>query len=304
MIPVLLLVSLAVFMLLALIPGDPAVTLAGGENATPESIARVRERLNLDKPLVVQYLIWLGGVVRLDLGVSLISGQDIVTAIGARLPVTLTLTLAAAVVAIVIAIPLGVIPGMWPGGKLDSGSRLLSSAGLAVPNFWLAVMLVSVCAVQWKLLPPTGYILPTESFTGWLRTVTLPAIALGVVVAANLARQLRRALIDVLDSNYIRTAWAKGAGTGRVVAVHALKNAAIPAITVFGMQLGNLLGGAIIIESIFSIPGLGAYMLQGISAKDMPVVQSVVLVFVVFQMLMSLLVDISYGYLNPKVRVS
>ncbi|WP_457966987.1 ABC transporter permease [Arthrobacter sp. D1-29] len=304
MAPVLLLVSFAVFMLIALIPGDPAVTLAGGDNASPESIAAVRERLNMDEPLIVQYLIWLGGIIRLDLGTSLLSGQNIAAEIAARLPFTLSLTLAAAVVAILVAIPLGVLSGMWPGGRLDEGVRLVASAGIAVPNFWLAVMLVSLFGVQLRLFPPTGYVLPSQSFGGWLETVTLPAIALGVVVSANLARQLRRSLIEVLDSNYIRTAWAKGAGSARVVGVHALKNAAIPAVTVFGVQLGNLLGGAIIIESIFAIPGLGTYMLQAISSQDLPVVQGVVLIFVVFQLVLSLLVDISYGYLNPKVRIA
>lgn len=304
LVPVLLLVSFGVFMLLALVPGDPAVTLAGGTNASPEAIAHVRQQLHLNDPLLVQYWHWLSGVVHLDFGRSLISGVPVAHEIGSRLPVTLSLVLAAAVVAVVVGVPLGVVSGLRPGGAVDGSARVASSAGIAVPNFWLAVILVSLLSVRWKVFPPTGFTRFSASFGGWVHTVTLPAIALGVGIAASVARQLRQALIEVLDSNYVRTAWAKGAGPRRVVGVHALQNAAIPAVTVLGVQVGYLLGGAVIIEQIFSIPGLGSYMLQGITNHDLPVVQGVAMVFVVFQMLLSLLVDISYLYLNPKVRVA
>lgn len=303
-IPVLLIVSFAVYMLLALLPGDPAVVLAGGPNATPEAIAEIRERLHLNDPVILQYLRWLGDVVQLDLGESLLTGRSISEAIGQRLPVTLGLTFAASVVAMLIGVPLGIISGLFPGRAVDGIVRTISSAGLAIPSFWLAVMMVSVFAVQLRWLPPTGYVPFAESPGGWARAVTLPAIALGVALAASVARQLRRSLIEVMESNYIRTAWAKGAGTGRVVVGHALKNAAIPAVTVVGVQIGYLLGGAVIIEQIFSLPGLGSYMIQAIYATDLPVVQGVVLIFVLFQLGMSLLVDISYGSLNPKVRVA
>lgn len=304
MLPVLVLVSFAVFMLLALIPGDPAVTLAGGPSATPESVEAVRRNLNLDDPLLVQYWHWISGVVQLDLGTSMLSGQPVLEEIGARLPVTLGLTLAATVVTIAIAIPLGILSGLFPGGTADALVRTLTSTGLAIPNFWLAVIMVSYLSVEMGWFPPTGYVNPSESFSGWLQTITLPAIALGISAAASVARQLRRALIEVMDSNYVRTAWAKGAGTRRVVVGHALKNAAIPAVTVLGIHIGYLLGGAVIIEQIFAIPGLGSYMIVGITGQDLPVVQGVLLVFALFQMLMSLVVDISYGYLNPKVRVA
>ncbi len=304
LVPVLVLVSFGVFMLLALVPGDPAVTLAGGTNATPQAIAQVRAQLHLNDPLLAQYWRWLSGVVHLDFGHSLQTGAPVWHEISTRLPVTVSLVIAAAVVAVVIGVPLGVVSGLRPGGVTDGAARVTSSAAIAMPNFWLAVILVSLLSVHWKIFPPTGFIHISASFSGWLKTVTLPALALGVGLSAQLARQLRRSLIEVLDSGYIRTAWAKGAGVGRVLLVHGLKNAAIPAVTVLGVQIGYLLGGAVIIEQIFSLPGLGSYMLQGITGHDLPVVQGVALVFVAFQMGMSLLVDITYGYLNPKVRVA
>lgn len=304
MVPVLALVSFGVFMLLSLIPGDPAVTLAGGPSATPEAIAEVRERLNLDDPILLQFWDWISSVLQLDLGDSLLTGQPVATEIWNRLPVTLSLTLAATVVTVLLAVPIGIVAGLFPGGVVDGIVRTLTSAGLAIPNFWLAVLLVSYLSVQLGWFPPTGYVSPSESVTGWMQSLALPAIALGVGAAASVARQLRRALIEVMDSNYIRTAWAKGAGTRRVVVRHALKNAAIPAVTVLGVHIGYLLGGAVIIEQIFAVPGLGNYMIMGIAGQDLPVVQGVLLVFALFQMLMSLFVDISYGYLNPKVRVA
>lgn len=304
LIPVLLLVSFGVFMLVALVPGDPAVTLAGGASASPQAIANIRAQLHLNDPLIVQYWHWLAGAVHLSFGRSLLSGTPVSHEIASRLPVTLSLVMAAAIVAVAVGVPLGVASGMRPGGSLDATARVSASAAIAIPNFWLAVILVSLFSVHWKIFPPTGFTHITSSPTGWIRTVTLPATALGLAVAASVARQLRRSLIDVLDSNYVRTAWAKGAGPTRVVFLHALRNAAIPAVTVLGVQIGYLLGGAVIIEQIFSIPGLGSYMLSGITGHDLPVVQGVAMLFVVFQMGMSLLVDISYGFLNPKVRVA
>jgi peptide/nickel transport system permease protein len=304
LVPVLLLVSFGVFLLLALVPGDPAVTLAGGTNATPEAIAHVRAALHLNDPLLLQYGRWLGQVLRGNLGTSLISGQSVSGQIAARFPVTLGLVVAAAVVALVVGLPLGVLSAVRPGGAVDHGSRSLSSLALAVPSFWLAVILVSLLAVHWRVFPPTGYTAITASFSGWLKDITLPAVTLGLVVGATLARQLRAALIDALDTQYVRAAWAKGATRRAVFFRHALKNASFPVITVFAVQVGYLLGGTVVIEQIFAIPGLGTYMLQGITAHDLPVVQGVALVFALFQMVMSLAADVGYGLVNPKVRVA
>jgi peptide/nickel transport system permease protein len=303
-IPLLLVVSFGIFVLLALVPGDPAVTLAGGLNATPQSIARVRAQLHLNDPLVVQYWHWLTQVLHGNLGTSLSTNQPVAHQIATRLPVTLDLVLASAIVALVVGIPLGIISGVRPGGSLDTGARTFSTMGLAVPSFWLAVILVSVFAVHWRIFPPTGYTDLTASFSGWLKDIVLPAVTLGLLLAASIARQLRAALIDTLDTPYVRTAWAKGGTRRSVLLRHGLKNASMPVITVLGIQIGYLLGGDVIVEQIFSIPGLGSYMLNGIADKDLPVVQGVTLVFVLVQLFMSLTVDISYGYLNPKVRVA
>ena len=304
LVPVLLIVSFAVFFLLALVPGNPAITLAGGVSATPAQIAHVTAQLHLNDPLFVQYWHWLGNALHGNLGTSISTGQPVTQQIEQRFPVTFGLVVASAIVSLVVGIPVGLISGIRPQGAVDGGARTFTTLGLAVPSFWLAVLLVSIFAVHWQVFPPTGYTSITASFTGWLRDITLPAITLGVLVGATLARQLRASLIDALDTPYIRTAWAKGGTRRSVLFRHGLKNAAMPVVTVFGIQIGYLLGGAVIIEQIFALPGLGPYMLAGITDHDLPVVQGVAIVFVLFQMAMSLLVDISYGYLNPKVRVS
>jgi peptide/nickel transport system permease protein len=304
LVPVLLIVSFAVFFLLALVPGNPAITLAGGVSATPAQIAHVTAVLHLNDPLLVQYWHWLYNALHGNLGTSISTGQPVTQQIEQRFPVTFGLVVASAIVSLVVGIPVGIVSGIRPQGPVDGGARAFTTLGLAIPSFWLAVLLVSIFAVHWRIFPPTGYVSITSSFTGWLKDITLPAITLGVLVGATLARQLRASLIDALDTPYIRTAWAKGGTRRTVLFKHGLKNAAMPVVTVFGIQIGYLLGGAVIIEQIFAMPGLGPYMLSGITDHDLPVVQGVALVFVLFQMAMSLLVDISYGYLNPKVRVS
>jgi peptide/nickel transport system permease protein len=304
LVPVLLIVSFAVFFLLALVPGNPAITLAGGVSATPAQIAHVTAQLHLDDPLLVQYGRWLGNALHGNLGTSISTGQPVTQQIEQRFPVTFGLVVASAIISLIVGIPVGLISGIRPQGVVDGGARTFTTLGLAVPSFWLAVLLVSIFAVHWHVFPPTGYTSISASFTGWLRDITLPAVTLGVLVGATLARQLRASLIDTLDTPYIRTAWAKGGTRRSVLFRHGLKNAAMPVVTVFGIQIGYLLGGAVIIEQIFALPGLGPYMLAGITDHDLPVVQGVAVVFVLFQMAMSLLVDISYGYLNPKVRVS
>jgi peptide/nickel transport system permease protein len=303
LIPLLLLVTFGVYLLVALVPGDASVTLAGGESATPERIAEVKSQLHLDEPLVQQYGRWLGDAVQGDLGRSLFTHVPVSEDIADRVPITLGLVFASLVVGLVLGIPLGVVSALRPGRAVDGGARAATSLALAVPNYWLAIELVVLFAVTWKLLPPSGYVKFTDDPLEWVRHMALPAIALGVWSAASLARQLRASLIDALDSRYVRTAWAKGSGTARVVLKHAMKNAAIPVVTVLGLQIGFLLGGTVIIEQIFSIPGLGPYFIRGVTALDVPVIQGVAIVFVLFTVVLSLLVDISYGLLDPRVRV-
>ncbi len=302
--PVLLFATFGVFLLIELVPGDPSVALAGGENATEERIAEVREELRLDDPLIVRYLAWLGDTVRFDLGDSLVDGRPVLDKILNRLPITISIALSALVVGVIIGVTSGVFAGMRPGQVLDRLTVVGASIGLAVPNFLLAMIFISVFAIEYGWFPALGFTRITDSFYEWLKSVTLPAISLGLLSAATISRQLRASLIDVMSSHYVRTAWAKGSGPYRAVGKHALKNAAMPVVTVLGLQVSVLIGGSVIIEQIFSIPGLGTFLLQAVLARDLPVIQGVVIFFAILQVVLMFLVDMAYGILNPKVRVT
>lgn len=307
LIPVLLVVSFGVFMLSALVPGDAALTLAGGQSAKIEDVERIRTEMGFDDPIIEQYGRWLGDAVRFDFGRSLLADEKAPTVfeeIKERLPVTLSIIALAILFAVAIGIPLGVAAGMRPGSVVDRVCSTACTAGLAVPNFFLALLFASLFAIQLKWFPAIGFTRISEDPVEWLKSTTLPALSVGLAGAASLARQTRAALIDVMQSNYVRTAWAKGGSPMRVVGKHALKNAAIPAVTVLGLQIGGLLGGAVLVEQIFSVPGIGFYMLRALLEADLPVVQGVAIMFVLANVLVNLLVDISYGFLNPKVRVS
>lgn len=304
LIPVLFVVSIVVYGLMALVPGDPATTLAGGPNATEERIAEVRQELGLDDPFLVQYGRWLGGASHLDFGDSLVYGTSVTDAIQERLPITASIAFGAMVVGLVLGIPTGIIAGMKAGSRTDRGIITGTTLGIAVPNFWLAMMLIFVFAVKLGWFPAIGFTGITDSPWNWFKSLVLPSVSIGVFIAASLARQLRGELSDVMSRSYVRTAWAKGAPTRVVVGKHALKNACIPAVTMIGLQVSGVIGGTVIIERIFSIPGLGSYLLQAVLSTDMPVIMGVTTMFVVVYTIMSLLVDIAYGLLNPKVRVS
>jgi peptide/nickel transport system permease protein len=304
LLPLLFLVSLGVFSLTLLLPGDPAITLAGGDGASPEAIAEIRKQLRLDDPFPVRYARWLGDAVQLDFGVSLENGRPVSDELAARFPVTFGIATAAVVVALLVGVPAGVLGGLRPGSAIDRLGVLAASTGIAIPSFWMAMLLVAVFSVELGWLPAIGYRDFSSAPLDWLRHVALPAIALGSAAAASLARQLRAALIDVLGTHYVRTAWAKGAKSRRVIAVHALRNAALPAITILGLQWSALLGGTVIIEQIFGIPGLGTWALRAILSNDLPVIQGVTIVFVLVHVLFNLLVDLSYGWLDPRIRAS
>jgi len=304
LVPLLVVISFAVFALVLLVPGDPAQTLAGGAKADPAQVAAIRHQLHLDQPLLAQYWRWLSHAVTGDLGRPLFQRASVAEGIRTRFPVTLSLALGAMGVSLLIGIPVGIIAGTRPGTWKDRTATLGSSVGIAVPDFWLAMVLVVVFAVQNHLLPAIGYVTFTQSPVEWARHLLLPWLALGLAGGATLARQLRGSLIDALDQDYVRTARAMGMRERKVIGKHALKNAAIPAVTIVGIQFAYLLGGTFIIEQIFSIPGLGSWMLQAISAKDLPIIQGVVLVTAVIFVAVNLVVDITYGFLSPKVRVT
>jgi peptide/nickel transport system permease protein len=304
MVPLLLIITFAVYALVLLVPGDPARTLAGGLHADPAEIVRIRHQLHLDQPLLAQYWRWLTHVVRGDLGQSLFQHESVAHGIATRLPVTLSLALGGFVVSILIGLPLGIFAGTRPGTLTDRSATVGSSIGIAMPDFWLAIILVVVFAVKVHVLPDIGYVKFSTSPWQWARHLLMPWIALGVGGGATLARQVRGSLIDTLDQDYVRTARAMGISERRVIWQLALKNALTPAMTILGIGFAYLLGGTVIIEQIFSIPGLGQYILGAIDAKDLPIVQGVVLLTAVVFVVVNLFVDIMYGVLNPKVRVS
>lgn len=308
LIPTLLLVTFGVFSLITLVPGDPATFLAGGENARPERIAEVREELGLNDPLLVQYGRWLGDAVTLDFGESLVNGQSVTEEVQRRLPVTLSIVGGSVLIGLVLGIPIGLASGARQGSKLDRGLLAFTSAGLAIPNFVLALLLINYFAIERGWFDAVGFTRLTSpdglQVGEWLKSLALPSIALGVGVAARLARQLRAGVLDVLDEPYIRTAWAKGCSPRRVIAKHVFKNAAMPTVTVAGLLLGGMIGGTVIVEAIFASPGVGEYLVRAITASDLPVIQGVAVMFVLAFALINLVVDVIYGWLNPKIEVS
>ncbi len=303
LIPLLLIVSFLVFAMSFVIPGDPARTLAGGLRATPDRVALIRHQLGLDKPIIVQYGRWLAHALSGNLGRSLFKSTLVATEIKRRFPVTFSMAIGALVLIVLLGVPAGIAAGTRPGGIIDRAVTLGTSAAIAVPDFWLSIMLVVVFAVKLKWLPAIGYVSFTHSPVEWATHLYLPWIAMGLGGAAPVARQLRGGLIDVLDQDYIRTAGAKGLPEWRVVFKHALKNAATAPVTIIGIQFAYLLGGTVILEYIFSIPGLGQYFFIGLNTRDLPVIQGVTLVVALTFVLLNLLVDVLYAYLNPKVRL-
>lgn len=301
LIPLLLVVSFVVYSLLLLTPGDPAITLAG-DDPTPEQIEEIRTQLGLDDPIVVQYGRWASDAVRGDLGTSLYSSASVTDAIWSRLPVTLALTGAAILFSLIVAVPLGLLAARHPGGVADRLSTGVATVGIALPSFWVGMVLIVLFALRFGWFPPVGYVNFGDDPLGWAHHIVLPAVALGTAAAAESTRQLRGAMLDVLDSDYVRTARSKGMRERKVLYKHALKNAGSPVLTVIGLQVTFLLGGSVIVEQMFAIPGLGSLAVTAVLARDIPMIQGVVLVAVVVSVGINLLVDLAYAWLNPKVR--
>ncbi len=293
LVPVLLGVSIVVFGLLNLIPGDPA-RLFLGPGATPEDIAAMRSRLGLDQPLPKQYLTFVGGLLRGDLGTSIRTNRPVALELATRVPNTLKLAAAALIVQCVLGIPAGIISAARPNSWADHGFMLLALIGVSMPVFWLGLMLMLLFSLRLNLLPTGG----NETWQHFI----LPGLTLGVTSAAVLARMTRSTMLEVLREDYIRTGRAKGLRERLVVYRHALRNAAIPIITLVGLETGALLGGAVLTETVFSINGLGRYVVQSIGFRDYPVVQGTVLILALAFMLVNLLVDLAYAVANPRIR--
>jgi peptide/nickel transport system permease protein len=300
-IPLLFIVTIIVFGLILLVPGDPAVTLAG-ENATEERIDEIRSELGLDDSVLEQYGRWLGDAVQGDLGTSLYSSSSVVELISPRFSTTVVLAAGALVVALLVGIPAGMVAAARQGSWIDRLVTLGATAGVALPSYFLAMLLVLFFAIRNPWLPATGYVPFGDDPWLWFKGLILPSIALGSSGAAVVARQLRSALIDVFHQDYVRTARAKGLRPTKVVMKHSLKNAAIPLVTVLGLQVSFLLGGTVVIEQIFGIPGLGQLAVTAVTEGDLPVIQGIVIVATLVVVAANLVVDVLYGYLNPKVR--
>lgn len=300
-VPMLLLVGLITFLLIHITPGDPASVVAG-ENASDAAIEDARRRLGLDKPFLVQFWTWLVAVLHGELGTSFTSGKPVTDLILDRMPTTLSLTAGATLIGLLIAVPLGVFAATQRGSWLDRITIFGTSLGIAAPEFFIGLLLVLVVALQLGWLPATGYIPFSEDPMEWALRLVLPSITLGLGVAAELARQVRGAMIDVLSRDYIQTARAKGLSTASIIVKHGLKNAAIPVVTVLGLQIRRLLGGTVIVEQIFAMNGVGSLAVRAVFLRDLPVLLGVALTTAVIVLLINLIVDMSYGYFDPKVR--
>lgn len=296
-------VVLAVFLLIRLVPGDVVTQLIGLEaSISPKRVDELRRLFGLDRPLPLQFVGYLGDIARGNLGKSLRTGRPVGPELARRFPITLQLGGMGVMIALLIGVPAGVLAARRRGRTGDYLVTGFVLVGLSVPSFWLAVLLILFFALRLGWLPPTGYVSPAESLIGNIRHLLLPAISLGLVLAAAITRIVRSSLLEVLSRYYIRTARAKGLGEPAVILRHALRNALIPIITVIGLQFGTLLGGTVIIEQIFGLPGIGRYVLEGINLRDYPVIQGAVLAIALSFVLVNLLVDACYGFIDPRIR--
>jgi peptide/nickel transport system permease protein len=300
--PLLVLVSLIVFGGILLLPGDPASAILG-EQATPERVEQLRASLHLNDNLVVRYTSWVDQVVHGDLGKSFATQRSITVEIQARLPITGSIAVMASLFALLTGVPGGILAAVLQSRRIDRLTSSTTSIAMAIPSFWLGTVLVAVFAVELRWLPASGFKPFADAPGEWLRHMILPAVTLGLLPGAELARQLRAGLIAVANQPYIRMAWAKGLSAPAVIGKHALRNAAAPAITIFGLRTGHLFAGAAIVEDIFGIPGLGKFTLDAISNRDIPAIQGIVLVSAVIIVLANLVVDILIATINPKARV-
>jgi peptide/nickel transport system permease protein len=300
-VPVMVVIGLFVFLLLHLAPGDPAAIIAG-DNATPASILAIRHQLGLDQSILVQFLRWSWRVLQGDLGISIFSQTPVATLIGQRLGPTVSLTLTTAVFSVSIALCVGVLAGWRSGGVLDRMVMAFAALGFSVPVFVVGYGLIYLFAIDLRWLPVQGYVSLQRGLWPWFQHLILPSLALGLAYIALIARITRTAMLDVLSEDYIRTATAKGVAATPMLLHHALRNAAVPIVTVIGLGVALLIGGVVITETVFNIPGVGRLVVDAINQRDYPIVQGIILVFSGVYVLINLAVDISYLILDPRIR--
>lgn len=303
LIPVFFLMTVIVFLLIRLVPGDPVDVMYGAEGLDPARRAALERSLGLDQPLVVQYVKWLGRALSGDLGRSYRAQMPVLQLILQRLPATLYLSLAALVFSVVLAIPLGILSAIRRNSWADLGAIGFAILGISLPQFWSGIMLVLIFAVWLRWLPSIGFVPPQEDFFKFLRHLTLPAITLGWSLAGTTTRLTRSSVLEELGRDYVRTARGKGLPESHVLWRHALRNALIPTVTMVGLQLAFLIGGAVVVETVFAWPGIGLLVVDSIFARDYPVVQGVILTVAVLVVLVNLLVDFIYTILDPRIRL-
>jgi peptide/nickel transport system permease protein len=301
MIPVIFFITVMVFTIMHLIPGDPAYVMLG-EEASPKAVEMLRKQLGLDRSIPVQYMAWMKAALKGDLGRSIRNNEKILDAILDRLPVTAYLAISAVVFSILIALPTGIIAGVRPKSLMDVVATVLAMGGIAMPSFWLGILLIFFFAFNLEWLPIMGYVSPLEDFWDSIRHIILPAVTLGASMAATNTRFIRSSMLDVMNKEYITTARSKGLRETGVIRKHALKNALIPVVTMLGLQMAMLFGGALIVETIFAIPGLGRLIVNAIFTRDFPMVQGIVLFMAVFVLTANFTVDILYSFLDPRIR--
>jgi peptide/nickel transport system permease protein len=300
-IPVMSVVAIFVFALLYLSPGDPAAIIAG-DTATADDIARIRAALGLDQPVYIQFGEWTWRLLRGDLGISIFTNLPVTQLIAQRLEPTAALTISTLIISVVVAIPMGVFAAWRAGSWLDRVVMVFAVLGFSVPVFVLAYILIFVFAIWVNLLPVQGYVSITRGFWPFLSHIILPSVALGMIFAALIARITRASMLDVLAQDYIRTAQAKGLSNEQVLIGHALKNAAVPIVTIIGIGVALLIGGVVVTETVFAIPGLGRLTVDAILRRDYPIIQGIILIFSGAYVLVNLLVDLSYTLLDPRIR--
>jgi len=302
MIPVLIGVSVIVFVLMRVIPGDIALLLAG-DHATEERLEEIRQELGLKKPLHQQYAGWLWGVCRLDFGKSMWSGETVLSEIARRFPLTLQLALMTTLITVAISIPVGVICAIRQDSAKDYVLRVFAISGLSLPSFWIGILIIMALVAAFRWAPPLGYVNIWEDPSKNMQILIWPAIAVGFRQAAIQARMSRSCMLEVLRQDYIRTAWAKGLREKTVVIRHALKNALLPVITIIGVEFAFLFGGLVVTEAVFTLPGVGRYLVDAIHHRDYTVIQAIVLIMAVIVSVANLAVDIIYGWVDPRVRL-
>lgn len=308
LVPVLLGISIVVFVIMRLLPGDVAAMILSGpdgeSSASPEALQTLRRNLGLDQPLHMQYLNWITGLVRLDAGQSLWSQRPVFQEVGERLPLTIELAVLALAISLTIALPLGILSALKQDTWIDYVFRVVSIGGLALPSFWIGTLTILALSLWFSYTPPLGYVRPTQDLWKNLQQLIWPALVIGYNNAAIVSRMTRSTMLEVLRDDYVRTARAKGLDMRTILVRHAFRNAVLPVMTIAAIQLGHLLGGAVLMETIFTLPGIGRFLIDAIFRRDYPVVQTIIVLMGVLFVSLNLLVDLLYGALDPRIRYS